>query len=79
MIQKESQQRLSSVGADYNNRNDYFNTGQSSRAELNFTRYLEDQARYQGKPLDRGTNYLQYDEYDDNRDIQGKNEFYRVK
>ena len=76
---KGEQQRLSSVGADYNNRNDYFNTGQSPRAELNFTRYLEDQARYQGKPLDRGTNYLQYDEYDDNRDIQGKNEFYRVR
>ena len=76
---KGEQQRLSSVGADYNNRNDYFNTGQSPRAELNFTRYLEDQARYQGKPLDRGTNYLQYDEYDNNRDIQGKNEFYRVR
>ena len=74
-----SQQRLSSVGADYNNRNDYFNTGQSPRAEVNFTKYLEDQARYQGKPLDRGTNYLQYRSYENNRDIQGRNESYRVR
>lgn len=73
------QQRLSSTGSDYNNRNDYFNTGQSPKAELNFTRYLETQARNQGKPLDRSTNYLQYDAYDNNRDIQGKNEFYRVR
>ena len=58
---------------------DVLNTGQSPRAEVNFTKYLEDQARYQGKPLDRGTNYLQYRSYENNRDIQGKNESYRVR
>jgi len=72
-----AQQRLSSTGADYNGRNDYFNTGQSPRAEFNFTKYLEDQARYQGKPLDRKANYLKYKLYDDVRDIQGDNEIFR--
>jgi hypothetical protein len=58
---------------------DVLNTGQSPRAEVNFTKYLENQARYQGEPLDRGTNYLQYRSYENNRDVQGKNESYRVR
>jgi len=74
------QQRLSSTGADYNNRNDYFNTGQSPRAEFNFTKYLEDQiSRIQGEPLNRRTNPYKYKLYENVRDIQGNNEVSRQR
>ena len=63
-------------GNSYRN-NDYFNTGQSQRAEYNFMKYLEQQQRNHDpnrKNLDRSYNDYKYDLYENVRDIQGKSE-----